>query len=55
MAEDTALFFPPVEILEALGEPVEPAAGTTGLLMAAMSSLRDPLLSNPPFALVAEA
>ena len=43
------LFFPPVAIQEAFRELVEPAAGTSGLLLKALEYRQDPLLVNPPF------
>jgi len=45
------LFFPPREIQEAICQPIEPSAGSSGLLMSAMEEINDPLLSNPPFCL----
>ena len=49
MAEPDHLFFPPGEILEAIAKQVDPAAGTSGLLLAGIERLMDPLLVNPPF------
>lgn len=46
---DYGLFFPPLEILEAISEPIEPAAGTAGMLLAARGVLNEPSLLNPPF------
>jgi hypothetical protein len=51
LTEPGLLFFPPPEILDAIAQQVDPAAGTSGLLMAAMERLKDPLLVNPPFSL----
>jgi hypothetical protein len=49
--KDYGLFFPPPEILEAIAEQIEPAAGTAGMLLAARYVLNDPSLVNPPFRL----
>jgi hypothetical protein len=49
VAEPDPLFFPPGEILEAIAKQVDPAAGTSGLLLAGLERLMDPLLVNPPF------
>jgi hypothetical protein len=51
MPDSDLLFFPPREIQEAFIPPIEPAAGSSGLLMSAMKKFNDPLLSNPPFCL----
>ena len=51
LTEPGLLFFPPPEILDAIAQRVDPAAGTSGLLMAALERLKDPLLVNPPFSL----
>jgi hypothetical protein len=51
MADSDLLFFPPREIQEVISQPIEPAAGSSGLLMSAMEKINDPLLSNPPFCL----
>jgi hypothetical protein len=49
VTESDCLFFPPHEILEAMNLRVDPEAGTSGLLVAAMGRLKEPLLVNPPF------
>jgi hypothetical protein len=55
MTEPGILFFPPAEVVQAIfQQPVKPAAGTCGFLVAAMGILHDPLLVNPPFALRTE-
>jgi hypothetical protein len=51
MTESDLLFFPPAGILEAMAKQVDPAVGTSGLLMAGIERLKDPLLVNPPFSL----
>jgi hypothetical protein len=49
------LFFPPSDVLDAILQlQVEPAAGTCGLLAAALERLQEPVLVNPPFALRVE-
>jgi hypothetical protein len=48
---DSGLFFPPLEILEAISVQIEPAAGTAGMLIAASELLNNPFLVNPPFCL----
>lgn len=52
---DAGLFFTPPEILEAISEQIQPAAGTAGLLLAAKGLLNDPSLVNPPFRLERQA
>lgn len=52
---DSGLFFPPPEVLEAICAQIEPTAGTSGMLMAAMERLNDPLLVNPPFCMQDQA
>ena len=49
MSEIDLVFFPSGEILEAIAKQVDPAAGTSGLLLAGIERLMDPLLVNPPF------
>jgi hypothetical protein len=49
VTESDFLFFPPHEILDAMNLRVDPAAGTSGLLVAAMGRLKEPQLVNPPF------
>jgi hypothetical protein len=51
VAEPDPLFFPPGEILEAIAKQVDPAAGTSWLLLAGLERLMDPLLVNPPFSI----
>jgi hypothetical protein len=41
VAEPDPLFFPPGEILEAIAKQDEPAAGTSGLLLAGLERLMD--------------
>lgn len=55
MAMHGPLFVPSAEILGAIAQQVDPAAGTSGLLLAAMEPLKDPLLANPPFVLRSDA
>jgi hypothetical protein len=43
------IFYRPREIQAAINHLVDSAAGPTGLLMAAMEVIKDPLLINPPF------
>ena len=52
---DACLFFTPPEILEAISEQIQPAAGTAGMLLAAKGLLNDPSLVNPPFRLERQA
>ena len=49
MSEPDLVFFTPAVILEAIAKQVDPAAGTSGLLLEGMERLMDPLLVNPPF------
>jgi hypothetical protein len=49
MSEPDLVFFPPGKILEAIAKQVDPAAGTSGLLLAGIGRFMDPLLVNPPF------
>jgi hypothetical protein len=51
MTEPDVLFFPPLEILEAMAKQFEQASGTSGLLMAGTDRLMDHLLVNPPFSI----
>jgi hypothetical protein len=51
VAELDPLYFPPGEILEAIAKQDDPAAGTSGLLLAGLERLMDPLLVNPPFSI----
>jgi hypothetical protein len=47
VAEPDPLFFPPGEILEAIAKQVDPAAGTSGLLLAGLERLMTPSTCKP--------